>query len=214
MLTTLEDVYGRAEYVRRFDPLDELVSCILSQHTTDATSYPTFEHLRRSVPAWDDVEALGVEGLAEIIRPAGLALQKARSIVGCLKAIRERFGSYSLDELSVLSDDEARAILESLPGVGPKTAAIVLCFAFGRDVVPVDTHVYRVSWRLGFISEGVGEAKAHPLLDRAVPKGLAFRFHMALIAHGRATCRARNPACVRCVVAASCRWRCGGASPS
>jgi endonuclease-3 len=101
---------------------------------------------------------------------------------------------------------EARKWLTSLPGVGPKTASIVLCFSFGMDAVPVDTHVFRVAWRYGLIDQARGENAAHDDLLAAMPKGLAGRFHLALLAHGRAICQARKPRCEVCPLAGDCKW--------
>jgi endonuclease-3 len=192
--------------ISRFDPMEELVSCILSQHTTDASSFPAFTKLRETYPDWHDVVAGGPERLADVIRGAGLANQKSKNIIGTLNQIRERTGEYSIESLRPMSTLEARSWLMSLPGVGPKTASIVLCFAMGREAIPVDTHVYRVSWRLGLIPEDVGENKAHDLLLKAVPGDLAFRFHTALIQHGRMICRAPLPICELCPVTDRCRW--------
>jgi len=186
--------------------MDELVSCILSQHTSDANSYPAFERLKMALPTWEEVVAAGPETVAEIIRSAGLANQKAKSIIRCLDAIKEKTGKYDIDFLATMSIREGRGWLTELPGVGPKTASIVQCFAFGMPVVPVDTHVYRVSWRLGLIPEGVGENKAHDLLLQSVPGELAYRFHMALIQHGRQVCKAPTPLCEKCMVTDLCRW--------
>lgn len=204
LVLRLEARYGRTETRGRYDPLDELVSCILSQHTTDATSFPTFDALKAALPTWEALVEAGEEEVERLIRRAGLARSKARSIVGSLRLIRDRFGEYSLEPLRSMSDSEAREFLVSLPGVGQKTAAIVLCFALERDVVPVDTHVYRVSKRLGLLPEPCDESKAHRVLDAAMPAGCAYRFHMATIAHGRATCRARGPRCGECVLASDC----------
>ena len=213
LVERLEAAYGPPPPPARFEPMDELVSCILSQHTSDANSYPAFERLKIALPTWEDVVDAGPDRIADIIRSAGLANQKAKSILGCLSAIKERTGGYSIDHLAGMSPKDARAWLSALPGVGPKTASIVLCFAFGMPVVPVDTHVYRVSWRLGIVPEDVGEIKAHDLLLEAVPGDLAYRFHMALIQHGRRTCKAPLPLCGECVVADLCWWlRTGGPS--
>lgn len=201
----LEEVYGRPEYHPRLNPMDELISCILSQHTTDATSFPAFDRLRRAYPDWPSVIRAGPARVAEVIRSAGLANQKARNIVACLKEIRRRTGGFSLDHLAHLPVDEARKWLEDLPGVGPKTASIVLAFAFGMPVVPVDTHVFRVAWRIGWIDRKLGAAKAHDELLEIVPSDLTYRFHMALIRHGRAVCRAPIPKCDVCVIARCCR---------
>lgn len=206
LLETLEGVHGRPRYLPRFDPMDELVSCILSQHSADANSFPAFTHLRETLPTWEEVAETPPAALAEIIRGAGLANQKAKSILGCLRAIYERTGEYSLDVLRAMPTLEARDWLRSLPGVGPKTASIVLCFALGRETIPVDTHVYRVSWRLGIIPEELGEVKAHEVLMDEVPPDLAFRYHVTLIQHGRVICRAPLPFCDRCPVTDACPW--------
>jgi endonuclease-3 len=206
LVERLESVYGRPRMISRFDPMEELVSCILSQHTTDANSFPAFTRLRETFETWQDVVDAGPERLADVIRNAGLANQKARNIIACLKEIHIRLGDYTLEPLRAMSMLDARSWLMSLPGVGPKTASIVLCFAMGRDAIPVDTHVYRVSWRLGLIPEGAGEAKAHDLLLEIVPPDLAFEFHTMLIQHGRVVCRAPIPNCDRCGVAGWCRW--------
>lgn len=206
LMERLEAAYGPPPDRYRFDPMDELVSCILSQHTSDANSYPAFDRLKKKLPTWDDVVAAGPEQVADIVRSAGLANQKAKSIIACLVGIKVRQGSYSIDHLAGLPIRDARDWLTTLPGVGPKTASIVLCFAFGMPVVPVDTHVYRVSWRLGVIPEGIGENKAHDLLLEQVPGEYAYRFHMALIRHGRGVCKARVPLCQECVVSDLCRW--------
>lgn len=203
----LENVYGRPRFVRRFDPMEELVSCILSQHTADANSFPTFTRLREEYADWQSVVDAGPERLAATIRQAGLANQKAKSIIGALTQIKDAFGSYTLDPLSKSSMAEGREFLESLPGVGPKTAAIVLCFGFGLPAIPVDTHVHRVSSRLGLIPPKTDANKAHDVLLQVVPEELAFRFHVSLIQHGRLTCSAQRPACDRCVLCQECPSR-------
>ncbi|MGI8923375.1 MAG: endonuclease III domain-containing protein [Fimbriimonadales bacterium] len=202
----IESIYGCARWVSRFDPLEELVSCILSQHTTDATSFPTFAALRKAYPSWKAVAALPAERLAKVIARAGLPNQKARSIIGSLSEIYLRNGAYTLEPLRELSTEEARKWLLSLPGVGPKTGAIVLCFSFGRPAIPVDTHVFRVSWRLGLISKELGANKAHAVIEKMVPEDLAFRFHTALIQHGRQICKAPTPQCHRCPLTDRCKW--------
>ncbi|MCW5936374.1 MAG: endonuclease III [Fimbriimonadaceae bacterium] len=206
LLETLESLYGRSRFVPRFDPLEELVSCILSQHTADANSFPTFTRLRAAYPDWAEVEALGPEKLAGVIRQAGLTNQKAKSICGCLRTIRERFGGYTLEPLESMSDLAARDWLLSLPGVGLKTASIVLCFSFGRHLIPVDTHVHRVSTRLGLLRPGRTADQAHDDLLAIVPQGVSFRFHIALIQHGRILCQAKAPLCGKCPLQDRCPW--------
>ena len=206
VIQRLEEVYGRPRFITRFEPMEELVCCILSQNTTDASSFPAFTRLLERYPNWEAVAHAPPEELADVIRKAGLANQKARSIQGALREIHERVGDYSLEPLRGMPLLEARAWLMSLPGVGPKTASIVLCFCFGMGAIPVDTHVFRVSRRLGIIAEGIDEKKAHDSLLQLVPGHLAFRFHNTLIQHGRMTCRAPTPLCERCVVTDRCRY--------
>ncbi len=206
LIERLEQVYGRPRMISRFDPMEELVSCILSQHTSDANSFPAFTRLREHFVDWDAVAHAPAPELADVIRGAGLANQKTKSIQACLREIKQRTGEYSLESLRGMSMQDARQWLMSLPGVGPKTAAIVLCFAFGQPAIPVDTHVYRVSWRLGLIPEKLGEGKAHDELLRLVPPELAFRFHVALIQHGRKVCRAPKPLCPNCGISDLCKW--------
>lgn len=206
LIDDLERIHGRARHLPRFDPMDELVSCILSQHTADANSFPAFTRLKETFNDWQDVVNAGPERLADVIREAGLANQKARNIIKTLQTIHDRTGAFSLEELRNMPTEEANDWLLELPGVGPKTAAIVLCFAMGRNKIPVDTHVYRVSWRLGLVPEGLGETKTQTVLEQIVPPTLSFRFHTALIQHGRTICRAPTPLCERCPLTAQCWW--------
>lgn len=204
LVADLEAEYGRLRFIPRFDPMEELVSCILSQHTSDRSSFPAFTQLMARYGSWEAIAAAPRQELADTIRGAGLANQKAKSIQESLRLIHERSGAYSLTDLATMSDREAREWLESLPGVGPKTAAIVLCFGFGRHAIPVDTHVHRVCLRLGIIPPKTDANRAHDVLLDLVPEGLAFRFHTALIQHGRLTCQAKTPACHRCTVSDRC----------
>lgn len=206
MLASLERSHGKSRYIPRFDPMDELISCILSQHTTDAHSFPAFTQLRERYPTWADVVAAPVAEVASTVRLAGLSNQKAKNIVGSLQKVYEQFGDYSLEPLRAWPTADAMVWLQTLPGVGPKTASIVLCFAMGRETIPVDTHVFRVSWRLGLIKEEIGEVKAHGALMKLVPRELAFPFHTLLIQHGRTVCRAPLPSCEKCDLAERCAW--------
>jgi endonuclease III len=206
LLERLEEVYGRPREMPRFEPMEELVSCIMSQQTTDAKSFPAFTRLRERYPEWEQVVAAGPEEVAQVIWKAGLANQKARSIVKCLQTIKAETDEYSLDHLRPMETRAALAWLMKLPGVGPKTASLVLSLCFGKGTVAVDTHVFRVSWRLGIIPEKLGEAKAHGALLDIVPEELAFRYHATLIQHGRLTCKAPLPLCADCVVTDLCAW--------
>lgn len=202
----MESIYGLPPAMPRFEPMDELVSCILSQHTADVNSLPAFFRLKEAMPNWATIAEAPPDEVADLIRKAGLANQKAKSIQGALRDIRERNGDYTIASLASMKPLDARAWLEKLPGVGPKTASIVLCFSFGMDLPPVDTHVFRVGWRLGVFPKSVGEAKSHDVLLKVMPKGLGYRLHMAFIQHGRATCRAPRPHCDACAFTAECAF--------
>ncbi len=208
IIARLEAIYGAAiQPPPRFEPLDELIACILSQHTSDINSSRAFKQLKSRFPTWELVELAPVDLVADSIRSGGLGDCKAVRIQTVLKAIREKRGELSLNFLQELSDEEGRDWLISLPGVGPKTAAIVLCFSLMRPALPVDTHVFRVSWRLGLIDKRIGEAKAHEALKVQVPCGMVYRFHVALIQHGRQVCKAPVPRCGSCPLASICLWR-------
>ncbi len=185
--------------------MEELISCILSQHTSDSNSFPAFTRMRATVPSWEETAKMPVDALADIIRGAGLANNKAKLIQACLNEIHARLATFSLDFLEELDEDAARQWLLSLPGVGPKTAAITLSFALGRHAIPVDTHVYRVSRRLGALPLGVSENDAHPLLEKWVEQGDAFRYHVLLIQHGRKVCKAPTPDCGACPLTDICK---------
>ena len=206
ILRRLETAYGVPEWRRRTDLLDELISCILSQHTSDVNSMRAFERLKQAYPTWEAVIAASPVEIADAIRCGGLADSKAPRIQAVLRAIREDQGAVTLDFLERMSNAEARAYLMGLPGVGPKTAAIVLCFALGRPVLPVDTHVFRVAWRLGLIPKSIGEARAHDALQGQIPLEHTFRFHVALISHGRQVCKAPTPRCDACSLTDLCRY--------
>lgn len=206
IVARLEALYGVPEWKPRNNPLEELIHCILSQHTSDANSFRAYRLLRERYPTWQAVVDAPTAELAETIRSGGLANQKAPRIQAVLKAIYEAHGDYNLDWLHDLPTPEAKKFLLSLPGIGPKCAAIVLCFAMGRPVIPVDTHVFRVSWRLGLIPKSLGEAKAHDALEAMIPEPLVYRFHVALIQHGRAVCKAQNPRCTECPLQGFCAF--------
>ena len=202
----LEARYGVPQWQPRHNALAELIACILSQHTSDVNSWRAFEKLTATFPRWEEVIEAPTSEVAEAIRSGGLANSKAPRIQAVLKEIALKTGRISLDFLEAMPDDEARRYLLSLHGVGPKTAAIVLCFALGRPVLPVDTHVFRVSWRLGLIEKKIGEAKAHDALQMQIRPEMTYRFHVALITHGRRICKAPTPNCPDCPLTAVCEY--------
>ncbi len=198
ILARLEKRWGAMAPPRRVDPLDELVLTVLSQHTSDLNAERAFASLREAFPTWDDVMAAPTPAVADAIRSGGLADTKAPRIQAILRAVHDREGRLDLSRLRDVSDGDARAYLTSLPGVGPKTAAVVLSFALGRDAIPVDTHVHRVSKRLGLIPANASAEKADRLLHDLVPDGLRTPLHVALIRLGREICKAPTPLCRQC----------------
>lgn len=198
--------YGRPTWRPSLPPLDELIDCILSQSTNDSNRDRAFAALKAAFPNWEAVMNAETERVVEAIRPAGLANQKAPRIQNVLRSIYNERGELSIDFLAELPLDEAKAWLMKLDGVGPKTAAIVLCFAFDRPAFPVDTHVHRLSQRIGFIPQGTSADKAHPAMEAIVPPEDYYAFHLNLIRHGREVCHARRPACERCPLTAHCDY--------
>lgn len=200
----LEQTYGRPEWKRRADPLDELILTVLSQNTSDANSGRAFALLKSRYPTWEAVAEAPVEAIEEAIRPAGLAPQKAPRIFAMLKEIKAREGGYSLDRLERMPTNEVIEYLTSLHGVGLKTAACVLMFSLGRPVMPVDTHVHRVALRLGLVPKGCSADRAHHILQALLPEDQVYPVHINMIRHGRTVCTARSPKCGACPLAGGC----------
>lgn len=200
IVARLEERYGRPAWRPHGPPLDELIATVLSQHTSDVNTARSYASLRTSFPDWGSVAEATTSQVADAIRCGGLAGTKAPRIQAILRTIEAEIGELSLDWLAKWGLPEARAWLTSLPGVGPKTAGCVLLFSLGLPAMPVDTHVHRVSRRLGLIGERVSAETAHESIERAVGHNRddVYALHVNLIRHGRAVCRARNPACSRC----------------
>ena len=205
----LRSLYGRPVNDPHGHPIAELVRTVLSQNTSDVNRDVAYERLRERLPRWEDVRDAPVEEVIEAIRPGGLANTKAPRIQSIL---RELDDPPDLDWLSGAPRDETIAFLTELPGVGPKTAACVLLFSFGRPEVPVDTHVYRVGGRLGLFREGASFSEAHEEMRRVVDPDDAYELHINLIRHGRSVCRPR-PRCEECALRRMCPyWRRGAPS--
>ena len=202
----LEGEYGTPTWRQHLPPVDELVSTILSQSTSDTNRDKGFDALKARYPSWEAVRDAPEREVIETIRPAGLANQKGPRIQAALRTLTEQVGAITLDHLNDLSIEDAKAWLTSINGVGPKTAAIILCFAFGRPAFPVDTHVHRVTSRLGLIGPKVTAEQAHPILEAIVPPDDYYSFHLQVIQHGREVCHARAPECERCVLREECDY--------
>jgi endonuclease-3 len=198
----------------RLPIIDEMVATVLSQHTSDVNSERAFARLKAAFPDWEQVLAAPAGQVADAIRCGGIADAKARRIQRILAAIREREGRIDLGRLHDLDDAAVEEYLTSLPGVGPKTAACVLVFSMGRAAFPIDTHVHRVAARLGWIPRGLTAEAAHRVLGPAVPPGIRYDLHLALITHGRTVCKARRPRCEACVLRDQCGYGSGEAGGS
>jgi endonuclease-3 len=200
----LAEEYGPIRWRPHRDPLSELVMTILSQNTSDANSRRAFDRLVARFGNWEAVAAADIEDIAEAIKLGGLAQMKAPRIKAILQRIKDERGSLDLGFLEDMPVEEAKAWLRRLPGVGPKTAACVMLFGLGRPVFPVDTHVYRVSRRLGLVDSGVSVEAAHEVLGQLFPAEHVYQSHLHLIEHGRRVCKARNPRCHKCVLLQAC----------
>lgn len=205
----LREMFGYPDWRPSLPPVDELVSCILSQSTSDTNSGRAFDALKARYPTWEAVRDAPLPELVETIHSAGLANQKAPRIQQVLRRIEAERGAFNIDFLAEMPLSEAKAWLTSLGGVGPKTAAIVLCFAYNRAAFPVDTHVHRVGQRIGLLPQGISADKAHDVMEAITPPEAYYEFHINLIRHGREICQARRPQCERCPLTAYCDYYAG-----
>ena len=235
VLDRLADAYGRPVWQHRLDPVSELILTILSANSADTNAEAAFASLRDAYPAaptpagasteprsfpgwggrglpdlpppdWSAVETAPLAELIAVIRPGGLAPQKAPRIQAALRALAADGGGYSLEFLAAKPALEARDWLSAIPGIGKKTASVVLLFSFGLPLMPVDRHVYRVSQRIGLIPPKSDAAGAHDLYLAMLEPGQMYETHVSLITHGRRTCHAQRPDCERCPLAPRCRY--------
>ena len=202
----LLDFYGQPIWRNPLPPVDELVSTILSQNTNDINRDRAFESLRRHFPTWEAVRDADPGSIVAAIRMAGLANQKGPRIQQVLQEISSERGSLDLGFLQDLPLEEARAWLMKFKGVGPKTAAIVLLFSLGRPAFPVDTHIYRVTGRIGLRPEKMKVEDAHILLEKLFPPEAYYAAHLNIIRLGREICAARKPACEHCPLHGLCNY--------
>ena len=210
----LIEIYGEPQWRVHLDPISELVSTILSQNTNDVNRDRAFQELRKRLPTWEQVRDADVEAVKDAIRIAGLANHKGPAIVRALQQISEERGELALDFLREMPVDEAKAWLTGIRGVGPKTASIVLLFSLGMPAFPVDTHVHRVTGRLGLIGPKVTREKAHVILEELLPAETYYAFHLNVIRHGRQVCHARKPLCESCALRDLCAYARQHSSPA
>jgi endonuclease-3 len=203
----LIDFFGMPEWRDPLPPVGELVSTILSQNTNDDNRDVAFQNLVASFDDWQSVMNADTEAVIDAIRTAGLGNQKGPRIQGALRAIAMATdGSLNLEFLRELPREEARGWLMNIKGVGPKTAAIVLLFSMGIPAFPVDTHIYRVTGRLGIRPEGLSVEKTHAYLEEHIPEEAYYDLHLNLIRLGREICGARNWHCYRCPLVDLCDY--------
>lgn len=199
-------VYGKPEWRVPLPALDELVSTILSQNTNDNNRDRAFQGLRDCFPTWEDVRDAPEGDVIAAIRPAGLANQKGPRIQAVLREITAKVGALDISFLAGLPAEEAKAWLMQFKGVGPKTAAIVLQFSLNIPAFPVDTHIHRVSGRLGLRPEKMTAEEAHAHLAGLFPPETYFAAHLNLIRLGREICAARRPNCPACFLQDLCEY--------
>jgi endonuclease-3 len=233
-LAALATMYGRPTWQRVHDPTSELILTILSANSADINAEKAFDLLCRRWPAqadggevghgpvyrpgwggvgiaesgadWAAVADAPLDELIDVIRPGGLAPTKAPRIQGVLRRIVEERGEYSLDFLGDLAPGAALAWLTAIPGIGRKTASVVLLFSFGMALMPVDRHIERVSKRIGLIPLKATAEQAHDMLQAQLETDQVHEAHVNLITHGRQTCHALRPEHERCAIAYRCRF--------
>jgi endonuclease-3 len=203
---TLLAYYGEPIWRNPLPPLDELISTILSQNTNDTNRDRAFNALRNHLPTWESVRDARPDEVINAIRSAGLANQKGPRIQSVLNAITTLRGELELEFLRGLAPEETRAWLLQFKGVGPKTAAIVQLFSLGQPAFPVDTHIYRVTGRLGLLSDKMTEEQAHDHLAALFPPQTYYAAHLNIIRLGREICQARRPNCPVCPLKHLCHY--------
>ena len=207
--------YGEPKNQPDYDPLGGLIGTILSQHTSDINSERAYQQLVATFPTWEQVRDAPTNEVAVAIRSGGLANIKAPRIQDALLTLTQQqqkqggtktLSDFLSDELAKRTSEEAWRYLRSIPGVGPKTAACVLMFNLNRPVMPVDTHVFRVSRRLGLIGPKVSADKAHEIFAKYTPPEWVYPLHVNLIRHGRQICHAQRPKCELCPLYSECAF--------
>jgi len=205
VIRRLDEQYGVKIWERWREPVGELIRTILSQNTTDTNSLRAYANLTERFKNWDDVLKAEDSEIVKEIRLGGLANTKARKIKKSLAEIKKREGKIDLEFLSSLTLAEAEKYLVSLDGVGPKTAACVLIFSFNMPIMPVDTHIHRLSNRIGLVSTKSRE-ETQEQMKGLIPENDIYSFHINLIEHGRKVCKAAKPLCGNCFLTDLCTY--------
>ena len=203
----LIDAFGQPEWRDPLPPVDELVSTILSQNTNDTNRDVAFNQLKATFPDWESVAQANTDRVVDAIRTAGLANQKGPRIQQALQDIADYTGGeITLEFLREMTLEDARKWLLAVKGVGPKTAAIVLLFSMGIPAFPVDTHIYRVTGRMGIRPKGLSVEKTHTYLEERILEEAYYDLHLNIIRLGREVCGARRWHCYRCPVEDLCEF--------
>jgi len=206
IISILEKTYGVPKQNSHDDPVDCLIRTILSQNTNDLNRDRAFNSMMERFKNWEGVLKADPHRIASAIKIGGLSNTKSKRIKQILRSIKQEQGAIELDFLRELEPDQVEQKLLSYPGVGLKTVRCVQLFALSQPVFPVDTHIFRVTKRLGLILEKSSPEQAHATLGKMVPRRKMYSFHINLIRHGRALCRARNPKCPECPLLKTCPW--------
>jgi len=202
----LEATYGVPINDSPYNPLDELILTILSQATTDTNSRRAFESLKRRFPDWESARRARPSSIAAAIKSGGLANAKSVAIKNALNEIKTRRGELDVSFLQTAPIEDARKFLTSLAGVGPKTAACVLLFACDREIFPMDTHILRITKRIGLVPERFSDEQSHERMEKLVQPKKHYSLHVNLIRHGRQICRPQNPKCDKCSLIEHCDY--------
>ena len=202
----LEKQFGVPNVRRRHDLVGSFVLTSLSQHTSDVNAGRAFDALKERFPTWEQVASATPRQIANAIRSAGLANQKAPRIRDFVRWVKKTFGDYDLSPIRKMSTEEVIELLTSVKGIGIKTVSVVLLFSLGRDVFPVDTHVHRICRRLGLVPDKATAERTHHLMASLVPKGKSMSLHVNLLRLGRTICHARGPKCPECPVKRLCDY--------
>ena len=198
--------FGEPIWRNPLHAIDELVSTILSQNTNDVNRDRGFDKLVETFPSWEEVRDAPTQEVIEAVRIAGLANQKGPRLQAALRQISDERGELNLEFLKEMSVEDARAWLTKFKGVGPKTAAIVLLFSLGMPAFPVDTHVYRITGRVGLRPQKISVEQAHPYLESVFPPKSYYAAHLNIIRLGREICKARKPNCTACPLLEICDY--------
>ena len=230
-LDSLAQLYGRPTWERRLDPTSELILTILTQNSADVNAEVAFEELRKAYPSglpsephrpgagwggvglpdgappdWARVEFAPLPELVDVIRPGGLANQKAPRLQATLRKVREERGDHSLEFLGDMSALEARDWLTQIDGIGKKTASVLLLFSFGMPLFPIDRHIERILYRVGLLPRKTTVDDGHDLFLGVFQPDEMYEAHVNLILHGRKVCHAQRPDHDACPLRPRCRF--------